>query len=74
MDAPAEHEVFKRFVELTIDKCAVLISHRFSTVRMADRIVVLHQGRLLEHGSHEELLASGGQYADLFQMQAAGYL
>ena len=51
-----------------------LISHRFSTVRMADRIVVLHQGRLLEHGSHEELLASGGQYADLFQMQAAGYL
>ncbi len=74
LDARAEHEVFKRFVELTIDKCAVLISHRFSTVRMADRIVVLHQGRLLEHGSHEELLASGGQYADLFQMQAAGYL
>ena len=74
LDARAEHEVFKRFVELTIDKCAVLISHRFSTVRMADRIVVLHQGRLLAHGSHEELLASGGQYADLFQMQAAGYL
>ena len=74
LDARAEHEVFKRFVELTFDKCAVLISHRFSTVRMADRIVVLHQGRLLEHGSHEELLAAEGQYADLFQMQAAGYL
>ena len=74
LDARAEHEVFKRFVELTFDKCAVLISHRFSTVRMADRIVVLHQGRLLEHGSHAELLAAGGQYADLFQMQAAGYL
>ena len=74
LDARAEHEVFKRFVELTFDKCAVLISHRFSTVRMADRIVVLHQGRLLEHGSHEELLAAGGQYSDLFQMQAAGYL
>ena len=74
LDARAEHEVFKRFVELTFDKCAVLISHRFSTVRMADRIVVLHQGRLLEHGTHQELLAAGGQYADLFQMQAAGYL
>ena len=74
LDARAEHEVFKRFVELTFEKCAVLISHRFSTVRMADRIVVLHQGRLLEHGSHEELLVAGGQYADLFQMQAAGYL
>ncbi len=74
LDARAVHEVFKRFVELTFDKCAVLISHRFSTVRMADRIVVLHQGRLLEHGTHQELLASGGQYADLFQMQAAGYL
>ena len=74
LDARAEHEVFKSFVKLTFDKCAVLISHRFSTVRMADRIVVLHQGRLLEHGSHEELLSAGGQYADLFQMQAAGYL
>jgi len=50
-----------------------LISHRFSTVRMADRIVVLHEGKLLEHGTHEELLAAGGQYSELFQMQAAGY-
>jgi ATP-binding cassette subfamily B protein len=74
LDARAEHEVFKRFVELTHDKCAVLISHRFSTVRMADRIVVLHQGKLLEQGTHRELLAAGGQYSELFKMQAAGYL
>jgi len=73
LDARAEHEVFHRFVELTFDKCAVLISHRFSTVRMADRIVVLHEGKLLEHGTHEELIDAGGQYSELFQMQAAGY-
>ena len=73
LDARAEHEVFNRFVELTFDKCAVLISHRFSTVRMADRIVVLHEGKLLEHGTHEELLAAGGQYSELFQLQASGY-
>ena len=73
LDARAEHEVFRRFVELTYDKCAVLISHRFSTVRMADRIVVLHEGKLLEHGTHEELLAAKGQYSELFQLQAAGY-
>ena len=73
LDARAENEVFRRFVELTFDKCAVLISHRFSTVRMADRIVVLHEGKLLEHGTHDELLALGGRYSELFQMQAAGY-
>ncbi|MEZ7974684.1 MAG: ABC transporter ATP-binding protein [SAR324 cluster bacterium] len=73
LDARAEHEVFRRFVELTNDKCAVLISHRFSTVRMADRIIVLHEGKLLEHGTHEELLAAKGQYSELFQLQAAGY-
>ena len=73
LDARAENEVFRRFVELTFDKCAVLISHRFSTVRMADRIVVLHEGKLLEHGTHDELLTVGGRYSELFQMQAAGY-
>ncbi len=73
LDARAEHQVFKRFVDLTYDKCAVLISHRFSTVRMADRIIVLHEGRLIEIGTHEDLVESGGQYAELFQMQAAGY-
>ena len=73
LDARAENEVFRRFVELTFDKCAVLISHRFSTVRMADRIIVLHEGKLLEHGTHDELLAVGGRYRELFQMQAAGY-
>ena len=73
LDARAENEVFHRFVELTFDKCAVLIFHRFSTVRMADRIVVLHEGKLLEHGTHEELIDAGGQYSELFQMQAVGY-
>ena len=73
LDARAENEVFRRFVELTLEKCTVLISHRFSTVRMADRIVVLHEGKLLEYGTHDELLALGGRYRELFQMQAAGY-
>ncbi len=73
LDARAEYEVFQRFAELTKDKMAVLISHRFSTVRMADRILVLEQGSILEQGSHEELLALSGRYAELFQLQAAGY-
>ena len=74
LDARAEHQIFSRFMELTQGKCAVLISHRFSTVRMADRILVLHEGTLLEDGSHEELLKKGGQYAELFNLQASGYL
>ena len=74
LDARAEHEVFLRFSELIAGKTAVLISHRFSTVRMADRILFLEQGQLLECGSHEELLASGGKYAELFRLQAKGYL
>ncbi|MBO9681912.1 MAG: ABC transporter ATP-binding protein [Flavisolibacter sp.] len=73
LDARAEYEVFQRFAELTRGKTAVLISHRFSTVRMADRILVLDKGQLLEIGSHEELLAKGGRYAELFKLQAMGY-
>ncbi|PTR01696.1 ATP-binding cassette subfamily B protein [Mucilaginibacter yixingensis] len=73
LDARAEFQVFERFTELTRGKMAVLISHRFSTVRMADRIVVLDKGEIAEIGSHQELLAHGGRYAELFQLQAAGY-
>ena len=73
LDARAEFQVFERFTELTQGKMAVLISHRFSTVRMADRIVVLDKGEIVEIGSHEELLAKGGRYAELFQLQAMGY-
>ncbi|HZM28473.1 MAG TPA: ABC transporter ATP-binding protein [Gemmatimonadales bacterium] len=73
LDARAEYQVFLRFSELTAGKMAVLISHRFSTVRMADRILVLRAGELVEQGTHEELVARGGLYAELFQLQAAGY-
>ncbi len=73
LDARSEYEVFQRFAELTKDKAAMLISHRFSTVRMANRILVLEKGQLVEIGSHEELLAKGGRYAELFQLQAMGY-
>jgi ATP-binding cassette subfamily B protein len=73
LDARAEYEVFLRFAELTKGKAAVLISHRFSTVRMAGRILVLEKGQIIERGSHEELVARGGTYAELFRLQAAGY-
>ncbi len=73
LDARAEYEVFLRFSELTKGRMAVLISHRFSTVRMADRILVLRNGELVEQGAHEELLGLGGLYSELFQLQAAGY-
>lgn len=73
LDARAEYEVFLRFSELTRDRMAVLISHRFSTVRMADRILVLERGKILEQGSHSQLLALNGRYAELFELQAAGY-
>ncbi|MCC6317821.1 MAG: ABC transporter ATP-binding protein [Gemmatimonadaceae bacterium] len=73
LDARAEAEVFQRFAQLTTDRSAVIISHRFSTVRMADRILVLRHGELLEDGTHEVLVASGGLYAELFALQAAGY-
>lgn len=73
LDARAEYEIFKRIRELTEGRAAVLISHRFSTVRMADHIYVLHGGRVLEHGTHEALMQLDGLYARLFQMQAASY-
>jgi ATP-binding cassette subfamily B protein len=73
LDARAEYEVFQRFAELTKGRMAVLISHRFSTVRMADRILVLQDGRIREQGTHKHLVALGGQYAELFELQAAGY-
>jgi ATP-binding cassette subfamily B protein len=73
LDARAEYEVFLRFSELVAGRTAVLISHRFSTVRMADRIVVLRNGTVEEEGSHEELVGRGGLYEELFAMQAAGY-
>ena len=73
LDARSELEVFERFAELTQGKMALLISHRFSTVRMADRIVVLSGGRLLEEGNHQQLMAKNGLYASMFEMQAASY-
>ena len=73
LDARAEFEVFLRFSELMAGRTAVLVSHRFSTVRMADRIVVLEGGAVVEDGTHDELVGRGGLYAELFQMQAAGY-
>ena len=73
LDARAEYEVFERFTELTKGKTAVLISHRFSTVRMADRILVLDKGTLLESGDHATLLQQNGRYAELFNLQAKGY-
>ncbi len=73
LDAKSEHEVFERFGELTKGKMALLISHRFSTVRMADRIVVLESGTIVEQGSHDALIGTGGRYAQMFELQAASY-
>ena len=73
LDARSECEVFQRFSELTAGKMALFISHRFSTVRMADRIVVLENGRISEEGNHNELASLGGRYAEMFEMQAASY-
>jgi ATP-binding cassette subfamily B protein len=73
LDARAEYEVFTRFSELVRGRTAILISHRFSTVRMADRIMVLQGGVIVESGAHDELLAQSGLYAELFQLQAIGY-
>jgi ATP-binding cassette subfamily B protein len=73
LDARSEYEVFKRFAELTREKMALFISHRFSTVRMADRIVVLENGRIAEEGDHDTLTSLGGRYAEMFELQAASY-
>jgi ATP-binding cassette, subfamily B, bacterial len=73
LDARSEYEVFQRFSELTAGKMAIFISHRFSTVRMADRIVVLENGRVAEEGDHDALTSLGGRYAEMFEMQAASY-
>ena len=73
LDARSEFEVFQRFKELSQRRTAVLISHRFSSVRMADRILVLAGGRVEASGTHDELMAQGGRYAELFELQAAGY-
>ena len=73
LDAKSEHEVFQRFAELTRGKMAMLISHRFSTVRMADRILVLQGGRIAEEGPHDQLMQNGGRYAEMFELQAASY-
>ena len=73
LDARAEYEVFQRFADLTKGRTSVLISHRFSTVRMADRILVLDKGEILEIGNHAELLNMNGKYAELFKLQAKGY-
>jgi ATP-binding cassette subfamily B protein len=73
LDARSEHEVFQRFAELTKGKMALLISHRFSTVKMADRILVLENGRIAEQGHHDQLLQNKGRYAEMFELQAASY-
>jgi ATP-binding cassette subfamily B protein len=73
LDARSEYQVFQRFAELTSGKMALFISHRFSTVRMADRIVVLENGSIAEEGTHEQLTQMGGRYAEMFELQAASY-
>ena len=74
LDARAEYEAFQRFIGLTKGKTSIIISHRFSTVRMADRILVLKDGKVLEIGTHEQLMQNNSLYAELFTLQAQGYI
>ena len=74
LDARAEHDLFERIRSLFVGRTVVLISHRFSTVRSADRIYVLDRGRVTEHGTHDGLMASAGTYAELFQLQASAFV
>ena len=73
LDARAEFEVFQRFKDLSRSRTTLLISHRFSSVRMADRIIVVEQGRVHDQGTHDELVAREGRYRELFDLQAQGY-
>jgi ATP-binding cassette subfamily B protein len=73
LDAPTEHALFRQFILLAAHRTTVLISHRFSTVGMADRILVMEAGAILEEGTHAALIARGGRYAELFELQAARY-
>ena len=73
LDAEAEHRAFEMFRALTLGKTSLIISHRFPVARLADHIVVMEAGEILEEGSHDNLLAAGGRYATLFQLQAKGY-
>ena len=73
IDAKAEADIFAHFAELTANRISIIISHRFSTVRRADHIIVLEKSKIMEQGSHEELLELDGQYATLFMLQAEGY-
>ncbi|MGI8476033.1 MAG: ATP-binding cassette domain-containing protein, partial [Thermomicrobiales bacterium] len=73
LDAQAEHDLFARMKDLAAGRMAIFISHRFSTARMADKILVLENGALIEYGTHRELMALNGQYATLFELQAASY-